>query len=428
MMSRSVENYNGNGSNPDGFGNQDVDIGWDGDPVKEPLKWVDHQIGRLDLLTAEEERYYAQKIELNRVLNEVEMGGDVLGRMLSKSKLYKKMNQNGNGATPGSDTTKEDEEIKFLERAPHTYDVKTVYGDLIRQVKSLDEDQRNQVREEAKEAMEVMVFANNGLVKGIAKRYLGRLPWEDLLQFGYEGMVNGVNRYDYRLGFRLSTYVTWWIRQTISRNANKNDYQLHITDEQRRLIKRYNRIRLGQPDIDDKEMMETLAITDPNKFEELKSVSEIRMVPINAGFNEFDVDEVEEWLEASTDPSPATLADKSLTRMQVIEVLGQLEVKRQLVLRLRFGIYDDTNLFPEDFKEKWDLYEGKGNTLGEVADILADMGFEGENKAQPKNDRDRQKREGPLTRERIRQFEKEAFRKIKFGDLKIGRLKSLDRG
>ena len=226
-------------------------------------------------------------------------------------------------------------------------------------------------------AREHLIKANTRLVVSIAKRYIGRgVPFLDLIQEGNLGLMKAVEKFEYQRGFRFSTYATWWIRQTITRaiadQGRTIRVPVHMVDRIRQLYRTTHEMeqKLGRIPTTD-ELAENLGVL-PNKVDWMLRVSWLPL-SLESPINEDEDDsELGMFVEDQVTPTPIQSAYSKLLREKVEEVLDTLPPREARILRLRFG-----------------LENGKTYTLEEVG---AKFG---------------------LTRERIRQIESKALRRLR---------------
>lgn len=304
----------------------------DGMSIEDPVRMYLKEIGKVPLLSADDEIALAQKMEDGMRAAEIVA---VLKEELAEC---------------GDDAEKEDLESRIAG-----------------QLEAID------IGEDAKKKL---AEANLRLVVSIAKRYVGRgMLFLDLIQEGNLGLIKAVEKFDYRKGYKFSTYATWWIRQAITRaiadQARTIRIPVHMVETINKLIRVSRQLlqELGREPTPE-EIAKELNMPEDRVREILKISQE--PVSMETPIGEEEDSHLGDFIQDDNVPVPADAAAFSLLKEQLGEVLGTLTEREQKVLKLRFGLDD-----------------GRARTLEEVG------------------------KEFNVTRERIRQIEAKALRKLR---------------
>lgn len=303
----------------------------DGVSIEDPVRMYLKEIGKVPLLSAEEEIELAKNMEAGAVAKE-------------KIAILKSREENA--------TEEELAEIK-------------------EEIKNLQRD-----LDAGDEAKKRLAEANLRLVVSIAKRYVGRgMLFLDLIQEGNLGLIKAVEKFDYRKGYKFSTYATWWIRQAITRaiadQARTIRIPVHMVETINKLIRVSRQLlqELGR-----EPSPEEIAAEMNMPVERVREILKISQEPVSleTPIGEEEDSHLGDFIQDDNVPVPADAAAFTLLKEQLEEVLGTLTEREQKVLTLRFGLED-----------------GRARTLEEVG------------------------KEFNVTRERIRQIEAKALRKLR---------------
>jgi RNA polymerase primary sigma factor len=269
-----------------------------------------------------------------------------------------------------------EEEVDLARRLEHGIRV----SDRLKRMKSQpDADERQKMEdiiEDGKLAREHLIKANTRLVVSIAKKYMGQgVPFLDLIQEGNLGLMKAVEKFDYRRGYRFSTYATWWIRQTITRaiadQGRTIRVPVHMSDRIRRLYKIARQLEQTHGRKPTPEEIASVLGVEPRKVQWMLKVS-WQPLSLEHPVGEEEDSELGSFIEDDSTPTPTQSVYDNLLREKVEEVLATLTPREARILRLRFG-----------------LQNGRSYTLEEVGQKFG------------------------LTRERIRQIEGKALRRLR---------------
>ena len=333
----------------------------DGISIEDPVRMYLKEIGKVPLLTAEEEIELAQKME------------DGVKAAEKVAELKKKLE--GHSEEEKAELKKELEECSEEEKA-----------ELEKKLEECSEEEKAEIRKQIEELQEIadigedskkkLAEANLRLVVSIAKRYVGRgMLFLDLIQEGNLGLIKAVEKFDYRKGYKFSTYATWWIRQAITRaiadQARTIRIPVHMVETINKLIRVSRQLlqELGREPTPE-EIAEEMNMPVDRVREILKISQE--PVSLETPIGEEEDSHLGDFIQDDNVPVPSDAAAFTLLKEQLVEVLGTLTEREQKVLRLRFGLDD-----------------GRARTLEEVG------------------------KEFNVTRERIRQIEAKALRKLR---------------
>lgn len=208
-------------------------------------------------------------------------------------------------------------------------------------------------------ARDQLIKANTRLVVSVAKKYVGHgVPFLDLIQEGNLGLMRAVEKFEYQRGFRFSTYATWWIRQTITRaiadQGRTIRVPVHMTDRIRQMYRLSYEMeqRLGRPATMDE--LATEMHLDPKKVKWMVRVS-WTPISLESPIGDDDESELGMFVEDNNSPSPAQIVYQQMLRERVNEVLSTLSPREARILRLRFGLDNDRPYTLEEVGQKFGL-------------------------------------------------------------------------
>lgn len=226
-------------------------------------------------------------------------------------------------------------------------------------------------------ARQQLIFSNLRHVVSAAKHYSGNgRSLQDLIQEGNLGLMKAVDRFDYRQGFRFSTYATWWIRQSITRAIADKSRTIRIPVHMYEKVNLYRRTvrqlvqQLGR-EPEDWEVAKVMGIT-PERINDLRTIT-LDPFSIYSPVGEDGESTMEDFLQDQSADSPEEVVEQVMLRQNIDNALGILTEKERTIIRLRFGLVED----------------GRSRTLEEVCKVFH------------------------VTRERVRQIEAKALRKLR---------------
>ena len=308
----------------------------EGVSIEDPVRMYLKEIGKVELLSADEE------INLAKVIEE------------------------------GFEYKQKCHDIEKKLRKPESAEVKE---ELTKKLEALKKEGKKKI-EAGEAAKKRLAEANLRLVVSIAKRYVGRgMQFLDLIQEGNLGLIKAVEKFDYNKGYKFSTYATWWIRQAITRaiadQARTIRIPVHMVETINRLMRTQRTLlqELGR-----EPTQEEVAREMKMPIERVAEIQKISQEPVSleTPIGEEEDSHLGDFIQDDNVPMPADAAAYTLLKEQLLDVLGTLTDREQRVLRLRFGLDD-----------------GRARTLEEVGKVF------------------------DVTRERIRQIEAKALRKLR---------------
>ena len=233
------------------------------------------------------------------------------------------------------------------------------------------------VKGEARESAKHLTEANLRLVVSIAKKYVGHgMPLLDLIQEGNIGLIRAVDKFQYRKGYKFSTYATWWIRQGITRaiadQSRTIRIPVHMVETINRLLRAMRELTQEHGHEPSHEEIGKRLNMTPEKVEEIIDLFYHEPISLETPIGDEENSRLGDFVEDETSPAPTEVASQELLKEQIDNVLNELTEREKKVLQLRFGLND-----------------GHTHTLEEVGRVFN------------------------VTRERIRQIEAKALRKLR---------------
>ena len=338
-------------------------------------------------LTDDQQDSFMEWARDNGVIMEEELAEEILeeDEVLIDDELSDSDSDGEDISIPDYSSVDEQDDEKYKEYADlssgKVYDNVKIYLKSIGKVPLLKTEQEKEIAKRIQagdqDAKDELIEANLRLVVAIAKKYVGRgLQFLDLIQEGNLGLVKAVDKFDYTKGFKFSTYATWWIRQAITRaiadQARTIRIPVHmvetinkLTRVQRQLVQELDREPTAE------EIAERLGNISAEKVREIQKIS-MEPVSMETPIGEEDDSHLGDFIEDKHALSPDEYATNELLKDEINNVLMMLTERERKVIQLRFGLID-----------------GRARTLEEVGKVFG------------------------VTRERIRQIEAKALRKLK---------------
>jgi RNA polymerase primary sigma factor len=337
-----------------------------------------------DIVTSAKKRGYITQDEILGIYSKPEEHLEELDSLYDKLMkadidVFESVTQEQDNQKPIEDLEKELEALTVLTEGTVSDPVR-MYLKEIGRIPLLNFNQEielaKRVEKGDREAKKILINSNLRLVVSIAKKYIGRgLSLLDLIQEGNQGLIRAVEKYDWRRGYKFSTYATWWIRQSVTRaiadQARTIRIPVHMVENINRTMRVQRRLmqeigRQPTPEEIAKELE-----TDPEKVREILKISQ-QPASLDTPVGDEEDSYLGDFIYDTTAPTLFDTASRGLLKEQLNSVLATLSDRERRVLEERFGLKD-----------------GKPKTLEEVGRMFA------------------------VTRERIRQIEAKALRKLR---------------
>lgn len=337
-----------------------------------------------DITTSAKKRGYITQDEILGIFSKPEEHVEELDQLYDKLMkmdvdVFENVDEEKDNTKPIEDLEKELEALTVLTEGTVSDPVR-MYLKEIGRIPLLTFDQEidlaKKVEKGSREAKQKLITSNLRLVVSIAKKYVGRgLTLLDLIQEGNQGLIRAVEKYDWRRGYKFSTYATWWIRQSITRaiadQARTIRIPVHMVENINRFLRASRKLmqELGREPTPE-EVAKNLGI-DPEKALEIIKISQ-EPASLESPVGDEEDSRLGDFIHDTNTPTLFDAASRELLKEQVAQVLESLSEREREVLKQRFGLED-----------------GRPKTLEEVGKMFR------------------------VTRERIRQIEAKALRKLR---------------
>ncbi|MBK6431997.1 MAG: RNA polymerase sigma factor [Anaerolineae bacterium] len=248
-----------------------------------------------------------------------------------------------------------EEEVDYAQRIEQGYLARCEYG--ISPCESVRREELMHLMFDGVRAQDCLIKANSRLVVSVAKKYVGRgVPFLDLIQEGNIGLIRAVKKFDHHLGYKFSTYATWWIRQAVTRAIADQGRTIRVPVHMYEQINRVTRTahdltqQLGH-DPSPEEIGAELDMA-PTKVKQVMQVAE-RPLSLEMTIHEEDDASLTDFIEDEEVASPAFTASRQQLRDVLNEVLDTLTPREVRILQLRFGLVDGYNYTLEEVGRKF---------------------------------------------------------------------------
>lgn len=251
------------------------------------------------------------------------------------------------------------EEIDLARRIERSNEAASKHKKLTSRSSAAERDALGILIDDGKAARDHLIKANTRLVVSIAKKYISRgVPFLDLIQEGNLGLMKAVEKFDYKLGYRFSTYATWWIRQTITRSIADQGRTIrvpvHMIDRIRNMYKTAQNLEqaMGRPPT-----VEELSEAVDESSKKVQWMLQVSWLPLSleSPVGDEEDSELGMFVEDEKTPTPSQSTYENILYERIHEILDTLSPREARILRLRFGVEDGTLYTLEQVGEKFGL-------------------------------------------------------------------------